>query len=103
MIMKKYHKSMAGVCLLGMALLASGCSTSPSYACGSPEGGKCQSVTDAYLAMKGRQANGSGSTDGDSTGKPDAPARVTQYIPEGVAIRSLPAGHAGVDCPVGRQ
>lgn len=74
--------------LAACGLLAAGCSASPTYACGSPQGGKCQSVTQAYLAALGKRLKG-GSQDTASNGQPDA-ARVTQYIPAGVAIRSLP-------------
>ena len=80
------------VMLLGVLLL-SGCSTSPNYACGTPQGGKCQSVSDSYLGALGKKLKGNGSTTKTTTsGKPavEDTARVTQYIPEGVAIRSLP-------------
>lgn len=77
------------------SVLAAGCSTSPQYACGSPQGGQCQSVTDAYLAALGKKlkavtgANRSSSPTPPSE-TPETNAHVTQYIPAGIAIRSLP-------------
>ncbi len=84
--------------ILLAALALSGCSTSPSYACGTPQGGKCQSVSDSYLSALGKKLKGGASSATSATATPDkqgkpaveATARVTQYIPEGVAIRSLP-------------
>jgi conjugal transfer pilus assembly protein TraV len=94
MMMKPFHLI---IVLLGVLLL-SGCSTSPNYACGTPQGGKCQSVSDSYLSALGKKLKGNAGnaavtkTANTTTGKPavEASARVTQYIPEGVAIRSLP-------------
>ena len=89
MMMKPFHLISV---LLGVLLL-SGCSTSPNYACGTPQGGKCQSVSDSYLSALGKKLKGNGATTNTTTsGKSavEATARVTQYIPEGVAIRSLP-------------
>lgn len=80
------------VATLSAVLLASGCSTSPNYACGSPQGGKCQSVSDSYLMALGKKLKGSvgeGSKGMDAKAV-EASAGVTQYIPEGVAIRSMP-------------
>ena len=75
-----------------------GCSTTPKYACGTPEGGKCQSVNDAYLNALGKRikhtiTTGSGGTevaDTDIATSYDAAPKVTQYVPEGVAILSQP-------------
>lgn len=90
MMMKPFHLI---IVLLGVLLL-SGCSTSPNYACGTPQGGKCQSVSDSYLSALGKKLKGNATATKttNTTGKPavEASARVTQYIPEGVAIRSLP-------------
>ena len=89
-MMKSFHQISV---LLGVLLL-SGCSTSPNYACGTPQGGKCQSVSDSYLSALGKKLKGNATATKttNTTGKPavEASARVTQYIPEGVAIRSLP-------------
>ena len=89
-MMKSFHLI---IVLLGVLLL-SGCSTSPNYACGTPQGGKCQSVSDSYLSALGKKLKGNATATKttNTTGKPavEASARVTQYIPEGVAIRSLP-------------
>jgi conjugal transfer pilus assembly protein TraV len=71
----------------GLALLLGGCSTSPQYACGAAPGGKCESVTDAYFAAIGKKTSGG---KGDAPKATEATARVTQYIPEGIAIRSQP-------------
>lgn len=71
----------------GLALLLGGCSTSPQYACGAAPGGKCESVTDAYFAAIGKKTTGG---KGDAPKATEATARVTQYIPEGIAIRSQP-------------
>lgn len=77
-----------GLAAAGLALLLAGCSTSPNYACGAAPGGKCESVTDAYFAAIGKKT---GSNRGGGTAKAtEATARVTQYIPEGVAIRTQP-------------
>ena len=90
MMMKPFHLI---IVLLGVLLL-SGCSTSPNYACGTPQSGKCQSVSDSYLSALGKKLKGyaTATKTTNTTGKPavEASARVTQYIPEGVAIRSLP-------------
>lgn len=90
MMMKPFHLI---IVLLGVLLL-SGCSTSPNYACGTPQSGKCQSVSDSYLSALGKKLKGNATATKttNTTGKPavEASARVTQYIPEGVAIRSLP-------------
>ena len=89
-MMKSFHLI---IVLLGVLLL-SGCSTSPNYACGTPQSGKCQSVSDSYLSALGKKLKGNATATKttNTTGKPavEASARVTQYIPEGVAIRSLP-------------
>lgn len=92
--MKASFNLFGGITVLLAMLFISGCSTSPSYACGTPQGGKCQSVSDSYLSALGKKLKGSSATTGTSTktSKPavEATAKVTQYIPEGVAIRSLP-------------
>jgi conjugal transfer pilus assembly protein TraV len=93
--MKMMKMTVVGLWGLALsALLLSGCSTSPSYACGSVQGGKCQSVSASYLMALGKNLKGSGSTS-DKAGKGGKAveatgARVTQYIPEGIAIRSMP-------------
>ncbi|MDD5394999.1 MAG: TraV family lipoprotein [Thiothrix sp.] len=90
--MKMMKTATAGLWGLAFAtLLLSGCSTSPSYACGSVQGGKCQSVSDSYLTALGKKLKGSGGTPGKAGKAVEATgARVTQYIPEGIAIRSMP-------------
>ena len=75
-----------------------GCSTTPKYACGTPEDGKCQSVGDAYMNALGKKikhtfTKGSKRTavsDSDIATSYDVSPKVTQYVPEGVAILSQP-------------
>jgi conjugal transfer pilus assembly protein TraV len=87
-------KQLLVLCVVSVSVLFAGCSTSPNYACGSPAGGKCQSVKESYLAALGKKLSAGGSSSSSSSssnGKPvEATSRVTQYVPEGVAIRSMP-------------
>ncbi|WMP17317.1 TraV family lipoprotein [Thiothrix lacustris] len=92
--MKMKKTGIGMMVVVAATVLLSGCSTSPTYSCGSPQGGKCQSVTDSYLSALGKKLKGIASpaagSDGTSGKAVEASARVTQYIPEGVAIRSSP-------------
>ena len=55
----KMKKTGVGIMVVVAAtVLLSGCSTSPTYSCGSPQGGKCQSVTDSYLVCAGQETQG---------------------------------------------
>ena len=91
--MRNKMTGMGGRVVMAAAVLLAGCSASPAYTCGSPQGGKCQSVTDAYLSALGKKLKGRSGSDADTpngNGLAETRARVTQYVPEGVAIRSSP-------------
>lgn len=81
-------KNLFALTSLTTLIMLSGCSTTPRYACNAPDGGKCQSVTAAYQAALGTKAKAEKSSNG--TNATQAKPAVTQYIPEGVAIRSMP-------------
>lgn len=88
-------KNLFALTSLTLLIILSGCSTTPQYACNAPDGGKCQSVTAAYQAALGKKAKAekvttNSNTASNGTNATQAKPAVTQYIPEGVAIRSMP-------------